>query len=99
MFLTTWLLRWEIVLLTSARSPAARVEQLRDGADKVFGARRWRYGSTEDLLEEHRVTVVSGGVVVILIDHIAGEVDSCEDSLVARIGEEACVGKFRGGQL
>jgi len=78
---------------------AVSVEHLVDGADEVHGSGLGLYVTGEDGLIGDIGAVVGGGIVGVLVDYVAGEVDACEDALAARVGEEGCVGGFGGRGL
>ena len=69
-----------------------RVEELVDGTNEVYGARRCGNATGEDFLVGDILAVIGLGVVEVLVDHVAIEVDAGEEALVAGVGEEACVG-------
>jgi len=76
-----------------------RVEELVDGTNEVYGARRCGNATGEDFLVGDILAVIGLGVVEVLVDHVAIEVDAGEEALVTGVGEEACVGEFGGGRL
>jgi len=55
--------------------------------------------AVQDRLVADVMAVILRGVVQVLVDDIAVEVDTGEDTLVARVGEEACVRELRCGGL
>ena len=68
------------------------VEQFIDGADKVDRAWRCTNAARKDSLVGDIVAVIGLGVVDVLVDDVAVEVDSGEESLVPGVGEEAGIG-------
>ena len=62
---------------------AAGVEHLVDGADEVLRARLGGDAAGEDLLVGDIAAVVGGGVIGVLMDYVAGEVDAGEDAFAA----------------
>ena len=78
---------------------AVGVEELTDGCEEVTRGGWWGNAAGEDGLEGEVLAVVVAGVVGVLVDYIAGEVDACEEALAAGVGEDGRVGEFRGGGL
>ena len=72
------------------------MEQLADGAEKVYGAGVRMYIAIKDLLEGHVVAIVAFGVIRVLVDDVAVQINTGEDTLIARVGEEASVGEDAG---
>jgi hypothetical protein len=75
------------------------VEELVDGAYEVLGRRRCRDSTRENRLIGNIVTIVVAGVVLVLVDDVAGEVDAGKDAFAAGVGENLCIGQFSGGGL
>jgi len=75
------------------------VEELGAGAVEVFGGGVGWDAAGEDLLVGDIGAVVGLGVFLVLVDDVAGEVDSGEDAFGAGVGEEGGVGELGGGGL
>jgi hypothetical protein len=76
-----------------------RVEEFTNGAEEVDGACMGMNIAVENLLEGDVVAVVGFGVFRVLVDDVAVEVDTGEDTLATRVGEEASVCEDAGGGL
>jgi len=74
-------------------------EELVDGANEVDGAWGCWHATRKDLLVGDIVTVIRFGVIDVLVDYVAVEVDAGEEALIAGVGEEASIGQFGGGCL
>ena len=84
-------------LLGLPSSPAP--EEFIDGSDKVNGA-WWRPDpATQDHSVGNIFAIVSIGIRSVLMDDVPIEINACEESLTARVGEELGVGKLGCGGL
>lgn len=77
----------------------AGAEELGDRLDEVAAGERGLDAAAEDGLEGNVFAVVGAGIVLVLIDNVAGEVDASEEALAARVGEKLRVGEDGGGGL
>ncbi len=75
-----------------AGGSAAGAEHCAYVANKSASAGRCGNAAAEDgFVREFLAAVVSRGVVTILVDDVAGEIDAGEDAFASRVGEESGV--------
>jgi hypothetical protein len=87
------------VAIGSSLVVGAGVEELTDCAQELKRGGWWRDAAGEDGLEGEVLAVVVAGVIGVLVNYVAGEVDACEEALAAGVGEDGRVGEFGGGGL
>ncbi len=79
---------------------AVGVEELANGSEEVGGRSGWGNSAGEDgLIGDVLAAVVGLGVVSVLMNDVASEIEACEDALAAGVGEEGGVRGVGGGGL